>query len=1051
MSRAALRGERTLTTFDGGYFPASFGSVVDISAAGAGPITVLSGNLEVGSFARCDVAPCALRVLGDATYSVHGQVGLITLAISKPVAIAPEIVSGAILLLACLLGFLSIPAPRAASPQNTAIRWRPGAIAAGVAVAAALLFPAYLHNDQLGRGVIGDWGYLGWGYVDTISSSLEMVGAERGDLASVPSDGKPIVMPAIVGLLGGWISPTAAAYFWSLVLTAIAAAGVSTLAALLWQNDYAGVVAGALFAVEPMTLGYALSFYQELGFAAAFTWGIFFAVSGVRAGSRARIIAGAVLVALAVGCKSPVLAVEAFVLVFALLLAFGLRARTAGMVAIQYGSLALLTAVATWPFLWVDTIRRVAFAFGARIVFDKTLHVSVAPSTRALNAVAQTIVHTGPVCLLLVLLSIAYLARDKRWSALFGLLGAMGLGIALVVPTSLYLEHYWFYTIPALPLLASAAVVPIAERISATRLLRVVVAGFIGVELIWALVFWPYPSSATIGCLSLQCSSSRWGVSEPTYGLREAARWIRRHTPETAIIGALSSPHILQDQVGNRFVRSVWMPPDPSAQRAIISNSGVQYIVGNVWSQLALDLPVTNVMVAWEGPARDGSPVVYAVQRPGRTWLWPDAPGWSGIKSSVPPNASQIVAFPRRASYLGRVAADRLVTPPQPQGPTAPSPSTIMQINGGVLVTQSAATLAAALDLPSPLATDSGGGGILALPSPASLEPAQTMRLRSLGSPYPGDHRLAALLAPSKDGYALKYLYIRVHADTSARSLGQMSGSVGLSCLFGKVTAEYLTVISNRDSVAWVPMDAGDVGQCDPTRQRIAIAADVYVPHATRVDVIATAEIDRSVPDLLLGSGGEAKLLSQLSYREAASIAARDDPAPSGIIVPSGSHQYDAVASERIEIGAHAGFLAFLREPQGRPIYPAPDVYCVNSCKYSAATGRYSIAPKGRITLAWTMEPVVRASLLRIDLSNVLPDMKRVRAGAFLSYGGKSCYTDLSDFGRNGFLYLNVDSLRMGACAGMIHGRLGLTLFPESELVVQGVPRAYAADLASRW
>ena len=329
----------------------------------------------------------------------------------------------------------------------------------------------------------GDWGYLGWGYVDTVSSSMNMVTSDTGDPASIPSDGKTIVMPAIVALLGGWISAAGAAYFWSLLLTALTAAGIATLATLLWRNDYAGVAAGALFAVEPMTLGYALSFYQELGFVAAFTWGIFFAVTGVAAGSRARFIAGAVLVSLAVCCKSPVLAVEIIFLTFALFLALGVSARTAAVVAVQYGALALLTAVATWPFLWVDTLQRVGYAFFARVVVDKTLHLSAPFVARAFNAVSQTVVHTGPVCAVLVILSIAYLAREKLWSVLFGLLGAITVGVGLVVPTSMYIEHYWFYVIPALPLLACAVVVPLTQRISAARLVRVALGGLIGAEL----------------------------------------------------------------------------------------------------------------------------------------------------------------------------------------------------------------------------------------------------------------------------------------------------------------------------------------------------------------------------------------------------------------------------------------------------------------------------------------------------------------------------------------------------------------------------------------
>jgi hypothetical protein len=504
VSRAPLHSARSLTTFDGGYFPASFGSVVEITAEGSGPVTVLSGNLEVGNFAGgCSAAPCTLRILGDATYSVHGQVGLVKVSIFEAVPAVPEALSGALLLLATLLAFLSIPAPARNAGETELPKMRPGAVAAGVAIVAALLFPTYLHNDQLGHGLVGDWGYLGWGYVDTISSSLNAVGPNGGDLAELPSDGKAIVLPTLVAILGGWISPTAASFFWSLLLTAMTAAGIATLAAMLWKDEVIGAVAGALFAVAPMTLGYALSFYQELGFAALFTWGIFFAVTALRCGSRGRMIAGAGLVALAVASKSPVLAIEIVFLTFALLFAFGAGLRIAATAATAFGTLALLTAIATWPFLWVDTLRRVAFAFGSRIIVDQTIHQSAPLTSRILNAITQTTIHTGPVCLLLLVASIAYLARERRWNVLFGLLGAIGAGIALVVPTALYLEHYWFYTIPALPLLASAVVVPLArvfavraEGTRARRRVAVTAGALVAAELIWSLLYWPYRYAA---------------------------------------------------------------------------------------------------------------------------------------------------------------------------------------------------------------------------------------------------------------------------------------------------------------------------------------------------------------------------------------------------------------------------------------------------------------------------------------------------------------------------------------------------------------------------
>lgn len=1052
LSPTSLQTARTLRTFDGGYFPAAFGSRVEITADRDGPVAVQSGNLEVAGFAQCVSSPCAFTVLGDATYTVRGQVGFIHISVADPKPRVPDVITGSLLLLACVLGLLSIDAPADSVRRTAPPAWRPSVIAAGVALAAALVFPPYLHNDQLGHGVLGDWGYLGWGYLDTVSSSLGAVMPHAVDLSNLPSDGKTVLLPALVGILGGWLSPVGAGYFWSLVLTALTAAGVASLGSLLWRSDHAGALAGALFAVQPMTLGYALSFYQELGVVAFFTWGILFAVRGVQTHSRTRLVVGGALVALAVCAKSPVLAIDVTLLTFGLLFALGVRARTGAALAATYGALALLTSVATWPFLWVDTSRRIAFAFGARIIVDQTIHQSSPLASRLANATLQTALHTGPICLLLTTVCIVHLARRRDWCVLTGLLGAIGAGIALVVPTSMYLEHYWFYTIPALPLLAGGAFVPIAARAvpsvapprrwwNSTAL----VAALAAVELVWALIYWPYPSAASIGCFSLQCTSERWGVSEPVYGLREAAAWIRTHTGRDALIGALSAPHILQDEVEGRFVRSLWMPPDVRAQQRTIRDSGVEYIVGNAWSQANHDVPRTNVTVAWAGPARFGSPIVYSVRHPSPAWLWPDAPNWSSARTLIPPAAPRIVAFPRQDSYLGRLAVTKLVTPSQPLGPAPPEPAALVQLGGGVLLTQDAATLARELDLAEPLATDDSGNGALALPSLDSLDLLRTIALSPAPSPYGGDHRFAAFLGPSSGGYALKYLYVRVHARVRRVLAGQMNGNVALSCVFGKATSEYLTVISATDSVAWVPMDRGYVGSCDPTSQRIAVAVDVYIPAAVAVAVSVTPAIDRSAVNLLLGAGGTAPLFSQVSPGGADAVASRDPGAPTGLIAPPSVHQYDAVASKRVMLGPHAALLVFLPEPGVRRISGAPEVYCLDACRYDTTGRRYSIAAGGRIIWAWSLDAISHVSLVRVDFSGVRPGMREVSLGAFMSFGSRSCYTDLRDFARNGFIYLNLDDLRRGPCARLPGGRLGLTLFPRSPITVVSAPPMFAA------
>jgi hypothetical protein len=187
-------------------------------------------------------------------------------------------------------------------------------------------------------------------------------------------------------------------------------------------------------------------------------------------------------------------------------------------------------------------------------------------------------------------------------------------------------------------------------------------------------------------------------------------------------------------------------------------------------------------------------------------------------------------------------------------------------------------------------------------------------------------------------------------------------------------------------------------------------------------------------------------LLSRITRLRAAAIAARDAGTPNALIVPIAFHDYDAVASMRIAEGAHAAFLAFLREPEVRAIDPKPELHCSDSCSYDAKRNSYSVGAGGRIIWAWNMDTIGQSSLLRVDLRNVHPGMRDVLAGAFVSFHNKSCYSDLHDFARNGFVYLNLRAMRAGNCSGMIHGRLGLALFPGRPISIDGAPRAYTAD-----
>ncbi|MBV8726298.1 MAG: glycosyltransferase family 39 protein, partial [Candidatus Eremiobacteraeota bacterium] len=543
----------------------------------AGTLTITAYPFTVAQISAAPKRPADFRSEGTDTYELSddGEGALdVTLLALRP-AIAPLLVAF-LLLLATIGAFWALS--QLSGHAKLTLQCEPLilALVALSSFALCLLVPRYIHNDTFGGGL--RWGYLGWGYVDTVAAiPRALTSGGLTGLANVPSGAKPILYPLFASLFTVFASPLSVAIVMSAFMSALATAGIVQLGSMLLDR-WTGLFAAALFAFAPVTLAYATAFYAETAFLAGLLWAAIFIINGVRLASRSSLLVGGVIGSLAVATKTLDAVVLYAVALFLLILAARITWKTALPVALLNSLAAFVVTILAWPFLWIDSFERMRLALFGRVLFDKYAHLSAPILERISNVFGQTIGHTDPLTVSLMAVGIFW-AAARRHPAILWLVAGVSAGMLFVLPTALYLQHYWFYIVPFAQLLAAYPLMFLAARLRAPALAALAAATFA-----WSALYFPYPAMATIGCSNFECSVRRWGVSEPVYGLAEAAHWIRQHLSRSASIGTLVAPHVLQVQLPGYRVVDLRLPQDAAAQLEAVRSARIDYLLTNSWS-----------------------------------------------------------------------------------------------------------------------------------------------------------------------------------------------------------------------------------------------------------------------------------------------------------------------------------------------------------------------------------------------------------------------------------------------------------------------------------
>ncbi|MBV8364278.1 MAG: glycosyltransferase family 39 protein, partial [Candidatus Eremiobacteraeota bacterium] len=606
---------------------AHFGDRISVRPLVPGTVTFASYPLAIQSTAATHDTPAVFQSSGNDTYEItnnHQGALDVTLEEMQP-AISPWVTAlllfaaPALVLLSVLsaLGMSSRPVPWTLDKGSLLLL-------AGSLLLFALV-PRYLHNDQVGGGI--NWGYLGWGYVDTLHA-LSTVVHQDGllGLIGVESLSKPILYPILAWPIAALTGALNGAIVVSLITAAAAAVAIYRLGVLLFERSV-GALAAVLFICSPLVLAYASSFYLDLPYVMFTAWSAVFLIVGLRRQSATSLVIGLLFGIIAVGVRNPIMAVLYFFSIAFLLLA----ARTAPLraigVALGGAIAAFMGAVFLWPFLWIDTLHRLPFVLVARLLFEHYYHISEPVAQRIATMTAQTFVHTDPLTVLLLIAGVvaALLHRDVRIAWLAG-----GLVIArlFVAPSSFYLQHYWFYMAPFLQLIGGYAITLLSVRLRVAAVATAAVVVFA-----WSALYFPYASAATLGCTNFTCSAQRYGVDEPVYGLKEASAWIRAHVARGRTIGTLVAPHTLQFALPEYVVRFLFLPPDPKMQQTLLANAAVSYLVSNAWTRYRDHERVLapHVQRVWKGPSKEGMVSIFRVTGAAQTTPTLDAPPLSDL------------------------------------------------------------------------------------------------------------------------------------------------------------------------------------------------------------------------------------------------------------------------------------------------------------------------------------------------------------------------------------------------------------------------------------
>ncbi|MBV9276646.1 MAG: hypothetical protein JOZ97_00260 [Candidatus Eremiobacteraeota bacterium] len=686
-------------------------------------ITITADPFTVAHISAGPNRPADFRSDGTDTYEIMNDDGGaldITLLSLRP-AFPPAIVA-VLLLLAAIAAFWALA--QLSGRGRLTIQCEPLTLTliAATSFALFLLVPRYLHNDTVGGGL--RWGYLAWGYVDSVSA-IPHAFASSGltGLANMPSNLKPIIYPLLASLFTAFGSPLSVSIVISAFMTALATAGIAQLGLMLLDR-WAGLFAAALFALSPVTLSYATAFYAETAFLAGLVWAAILIINGLRSSSRTSLLLGAIIGALAVACKTLDAAVLYAVALLLVLLAARLAWKAALSVALVSGFAAVIVAILAWPFLWTDSLTRIRLALVGRVLFDKYAQVSASLLDRLFTIISQTIAHTDPLTVSMFTGGIFWAAARRDRSALWLALGVLG-GMLFVLPTAQYFQHYWFYVVPFLELLAAFPLMFLSSRLRAPLFAVVAAATFA-----WSALYFPYPAMATIGCSNFDCSARRWGVSEPVYGLAEAARWIRENVSPRALIGTLVAPHVLQMELPGYRVANLYIPEDAAGQVHAVRIARIEYLVTNSWSEHVFGESVAAPQIrrVWASSRRSGSATVYRIVDARERLDLLDAPPPSEV-GRLAGDVQRIAVYPKTSSYAALSNARYIVVLSETRYPLRNFTS-LLKLGGGTLVLRRTARWPSVLAYERPL-HQTVDAAAFALPTLSALRRAQQVRLNT--------------------------------------------------------------------------------------------------------------------------------------------------------------------------------------------------------------------------------------------------------------------------------------------------------------------------------
>ena len=587
---------------------AALGDDVRVSAACATEVSVWSGNTRVASLPVTRAQSALWRASGfdqyrflaqpDCEMSVRDERAQYA---RSPAANGAAMIAGTVFLCAVMLVLLPLSAPYVRKQRRALF----ALTATGIGFAAFMLFPRYLHNDEIGLNLRRDWGYRGWGYIDTVTEIGRQTAAHGvAGLWNVQDFGKPFLIQAaalpFVHAFG-----SAAPAIVSALLMALAGAGLG-LIALERRGGEAAAGTVALFVFNSVVLAYATSFYQEPGLLAGIAWCVLCWYAAIRRGSTFMAALALLCAIVATSSKHPLAALLVGTSTGCLLAYLRVPLRQSALAALVSTAGGFAGTLALWPSVWTDPAFRIPFALGARVGFDAVHGYGVPLSGRMLNTATQWIVSLSPVEAVLCAIALV-LAVRLRGRAVLPLAAGLVAALAFTLPTSLFLQHYLLYAMPFTLLLAVEGLRAFERAAAPLRL-----AALALLQALWLVPFLPYTGMARLPCLSAQCALERFGPAEPAYGLREAADWLRLNSNPSDVIVTATAPHLLQANLPHREVLSTGNWSGAASERQNIAARAPRYVVAGVYGTYYGDLAgKLNLPLAYASSARNGGVRIY--------------------------------------------------------------------------------------------------------------------------------------------------------------------------------------------------------------------------------------------------------------------------------------------------------------------------------------------------------------------------------------------------------------------------------------------------------